>query len=206
MVWRSSRIDSGRTVKRDAIGVGLAAPFAVAVLSGVFGLDDAEEPITQGLDIVFGEAGGQKWPLDVLTPGPRDTPRPAGIFFEGFGRGHPSFYLNARALAGASFVPVRVTSRNIWPRYIDEAQLAVRWICVNAATRGVDHDRVGAYRYSIGGQLAAMLGTRVMRDVTDPVHGEPAIRVTCVVNNAGPDSVPFPLRQAFHLSSCLDAP
>jgi dipeptidyl aminopeptidase/acylaminoacyl peptidase len=44
--------------------------------------------------------------------------------------------------------------------------------------------RVGAYGWSVGGQLAALLGTRDTRDATAPLASYPS-RVACVVDLAG---------------------
>ena len=54
----------------------------------------------------------------------------------------------------------------------------------HAAEYEVDPRRVGAYGWSAGGQLAALLATRDTRDVTAPMASYSS-RVTCVVVLAG---------------------
>nr|MBA3415822.1 prolyl oligopeptidase family serine peptidase [Chloroflexia bacterium] len=76
------------------------------------------------------------------------------------------------------------TGRHRWPAQLDDAQLAVRWVRANAERLNVDSGRVGAYGWSAGGQLAALLGTRDTRDPAAPLAGHPS-RVACVVNLAG---------------------
>ena len=80
----------------------------------------------------------------------------------------------ARQLARAGYVAFGVdyrlvdaaTGRHRWPAQLDDVQHAVRWVRANAAQYGVDPGRVGAYGWSAGGQLAALLGTRDTRDAT----------------------------------------
>jgi dipeptidyl aminopeptidase/acylaminoacyl peptidase len=60
----------------------------------------------------------------------------------------------------------------------------VRWVRANAFRYGVDPSRVGAYGWSAGGQLAALLGTRDTRDVSS-ANAAYSSRVSCVVDLAG---------------------
>ena len=63
-------------------------------------------------------------------------------------------------------------------------QLAVRRVRANAERYNVDRARVGAYGWSAGGQLAALLGARDTRDPAAPLAGHPS-RVACIVGLAG---------------------
>ena len=60
-----------------------------------------------------------------------------------------------------------------WPAQLDDVQHAVRWVRANAARYGVDPERVGAYGWSAGGQLAALLGTRDTRNAASPRRHTP---------------------------------
>jgi dipeptidyl aminopeptidase/acylaminoacyl peptidase len=60
----------------------------------------------------------------------------------------------------------------------------VRWLRTHAAVLGIDPMRIGAYGWSAGGQLAALLGTRDTRDATAPLTSHSS-RVACVVDLAG---------------------
>jgi acetyl esterase/lipase len=71
-----------------------------------------------------------------------------------------------------------------WPAQLDDVQRAVRWMRAHAEDYGIDPMRVGAYGWSAGGQLAALLGTRDTRDATAPMASYPS-RVACVVDLAG---------------------
>jgi acetyl esterase/lipase len=98
----------------------------------------------------------------------------------------------ARQLAQAGYVAFSVdyrlvdatTGRHRWPAQLDDVQRAVRWVRTHAADHGVDPERVGAYGWSAGGQLAALLGTRDTRDVIAPM-ASCSSRVTSVVDLAG---------------------
>ncbi len=98
----------------------------------------------------------------------------------------------ARQLAQAGYAAFSVdyrlvdaaTGRHRWPAQLDDVQRAVRWVRDHAAGYGVDPEHVGAFGWSAGGQLAALLGTRDTRDVTAPLASQSS-RVTCVVDLAG---------------------
>lgn len=66
--------------------------------------------------------------------------------------------LCGRGYAVAS-IEYRLTPTWRWPTQIQDAKGAVRWLRANAATYGLDPDRIGAWGPSAGGHLAAMLGT-----------------------------------------------
>jgi acetyl esterase/lipase len=93
----------------------------------------------------------------------------------------------ARKLAQAGFVTFSIDYRLVdastgqyrWPAQLDDVQLAVRWVRAHAADYGVDATRVGAFGWSAGGQLAALLGARETRDVTARLAGYSS-RVACV--------------------------
>jgi acetyl esterase/lipase len=99
----------------------------------------------------------------------------------------------ARELARAGYVAVSVdyrlvdaaTGRNQWPAQLDDVQFAVRWLRAHADRFGVDAERIGAYGWSAGGQLAALLGTRDSRCEADPSLAGYSSRVSCVVDLAG---------------------
>jgi acetyl esterase/lipase len=98
----------------------------------------------------------------------------------------------AQQLARAGYVAFSVDYRLVdaatgshrWPAQLDDVQRAVRWVRAHAADYVIDPMRVGAYGWSAGGQLAALLGTRDTRDATAPLASYPS-RVACVVDLAG---------------------
>jgi acetyl esterase/lipase len=145
--------------------------------------------------VVYGVVAGEPLLLDVYRSLTRGEPRPAVVLIHGGGmwtgsRAHMEH--PARQLAQASYVAVSVdyrlvdaaTGQHRWPAQLDDVQHAVRWVRAHAADYGVDPERVGAYGWSAGGQLAALLGTRDTRDATAPLPSQSS-RVTCVVDLAG---------------------
>ncbi len=147
-------------------------------------------------DVVYGTVAGVDLLLDVARPPERSDPRPAVVLVHGGGltaMGRYEMSGSARGLAEAGYVTFNIDYRlfsaldgtNPWPAQLDDAQRAVRWVRANAATYGVDPDRVGALGWSSGGQLAAFLGTRDTRDNTDPALATFESRVSCVVTLGG---------------------
>jgi acetyl esterase/lipase len=87
-----------------------------------------------------------------------------------------------------------INGANPWPAQLDDAQRAVRWVRANAATYGVDPERVAAYGHSSGGTLAAALGVRETRDDSDPALAGISSSVNCVVDLSGDTdlTIPYP--------------
>jgi acetyl esterase/lipase len=111
----------------------------------------------------------------------------------------------ARELAKSGYVAVSVSYRllspvlklNYWPAQLDDLQRAVRWVRTHAAELGVDPERVGAYGYSAGAHLAAMLGVRETRDNADPEPAAVSSRVSCVVSLGGDMDLTRPYEDDF---------
>ena len=151
--------------------------------------------VDEGHGVVYGRVADELLLLDVHRPPHRATPRPAVVLVHGGGMwtgsradmAHP-----ARQLARAGYVAFAVdyrlvdaaAGRHRWPAQLDDVQRAVRWVRANAGRYGVDPGRVGAYGWSAGGQLAALLGTRDTRDLA-PANAGYSSRVACVVALAG---------------------
>jgi acetyl esterase/lipase len=145
--------------------------------------------------VVYGVVAGEPLLLDIYRSLRREEPRPAVVLIHGGGMWtgsradmeHP-----AHQLARAGYVAFSVDYRLVdavarchrWPAQLDDVQRAVRWVRAHAADYGIDPERVGAYGWSAGGQLAALLGTRDTRDDTAPMASYSS-RVACVVDLAG---------------------
>jgi acetyl esterase/lipase len=145
--------------------------------------------------VVYGEVAGEPLLLDVYRSLIRGEPRPAVVLIHGGGMWTGSrthMEQPARQLAQAGYVAFSVDYRLVdaaagchrWPAQLDDVQHAVRWVRAHAADYGIDPMRVGAYGWSAGGQLAALLGMRDTRDATAPLASYPS-RVACVVDLAG---------------------
>ena len=156
---------------------------------------DAQDIADEERGVVYGTVEDEPLLLDVFRPPARAAPRPAVVLVHGGGMwtgSRADMADPARQLARAGYVAFAVdyrlvdaaSGRHRWPAQLDDVQHAVRWVRANAARYGVDPGRVGAYGWSAGGQLAALLGTRDTRDAASPLAAYPS-RVACVVDLAG---------------------
>jgi acetyl esterase/lipase len=186
--------------RRNLLATTALAPF-VAATNSVAAQEatppTAQDPVEVLTDVAYGEADGQTLLLDVYRPPARETPRPAVILIHGGGwTVGVERWVNvepAEQLARAGYVAFNIAyrlmdgtpGRNLWPAQLDDVQRAVRWVRANAATYGVDPDRIGSYGGSSGGQMAALLGVRDTRDNSDADLASFSSRVTCVVDLSG---------------------
>lgn len=96
----------------------------------------------------------------------------------------------ARALARRGFAAVvasyRLAPAHRFPAAVHDLQQALRWVRAQAALYRFDPQRIGAYGYSAGGHLAALLGVLSEQDVLDSPHGGAEARVRAVVAGAAP--------------------
>lgn len=153
------------------------------------------------MDVVYGEAGGQKQKLDIYSPADIASTRPAVLYIHGGGwsGGDKAAYKPLAAmLAKAGYVCFWANYRlvtkdsNKYPAQIDDAQRAVRWIRAHAAQYRIDPNRIGAIGDSAGGHLVALLGTRDTRDNTDSELSKYSSKVKCVVDLYGPADFTLP--------------
>ncbi len=73
-----------------------------------------------------------------------------------------------------------------WPRNLQDAKTAVRWLRSNADRLGVDPERIGVIGGSAGGNLAAMLAVTGPEDGLEPPgDDETSTRVACAVDLYG---------------------
>ena len=155
----------------------------------------AHPGVDEQVGAVFGVMADEPLLLDVYRPPARTSRRPAVVLVHGGGMwtgSRADMADPARQLARAGYVAFAVdyrlvdaaTGRHRWPAQLDDVQLAVRWVRANARRFGVDPERVGAYGWSAGGQLAALLGARDTRDLRLANADYPS-RVACVVDLAG---------------------
>jgi len=156
---------------------------------------DAQDIADEERGVVYGTVEDEPLLLDVFRPPARVTARPAVVLVHGGGMwtgSRADMADPARQLAQAGYIAFAVdyrlvdiaSGRHRWPAQLDDVQHAVRWVRANAAQYGVDPERVGAYGWSAGGQLASLLGTRDTRDAGSPLAAYPS-RVACVVDLAG---------------------
>ncbi|MEA2513672.1 MAG: hypothetical protein QOJ59_3159 [Thermomicrobiales bacterium] len=165
--------------------------------------DETAESLESEDDVVYGTVGGLELLLNVVRPVDRPAPRPAVVVVHGGGLVQGTRWDHGEAavgLAQAGYATFSIEYRLFssadpttrWPAQLDDVQRAVRWVRANAATYGVDPDRIGAFGFSSGGQLAAFLGTRDTRDNGDSALAAYSSKATCVVAMGGLFDLTFP--------------
>lgn len=195
-----SEIINDRSISRRSalagLGIGALGLTLAATAQAVSAQDDPAEALQYEDDVVYGTVGGVELILNVVRPADRPDPRPAVIVIHGGGLVQGSRYDHgeaAIALAEAGYATFNIEYRlyvsgddtTLWPAQLDDVQRAIRWVRANADTYGVDPDRVGAFGFSSGGQLAAFLGTRETRDESDPELSDYSSKANCVVSMGG---------------------
>ena len=117
-------------------------------------------------DVVYANALGQDWLLDLFLP--RTRPKaamPAVVYVHGGGwRGgtRQQFWRHAAHMAALGFAGACVQYPLVpheYPRQIELPQAAVRWLRRQAASLGLAPNRIGAVGGSAGGHLVALLGS-----------------------------------------------
>lgn len=108
-----------------------------------------------------------QWPaaLEAWVYRPRhDQPLPAVLIVHGgswAGRSPSDMERISRYLAARGFVAVNVAYRlapqYLYPAPLRDLQQALDWMVANAAALGIDPDRIGAFGYSAGAHLVALL-------------------------------------------------
>ncbi len=167
--------------------------------SSVAWAEELAEPESSGADahrnIVYKRIGDRTLRGDLYVP--RDVERaPAVLLLHGGAWKHGSksqMAWQARRLARSGFVTFAVNYRlapeHPFPAQIEDAKSAVRFLRDRSDTYSIDPNRIAAYGYSAGAQLACLLGT------TDEGHGleggdllpdSPSSRVQAVVAGGAP--------------------
>ena len=127
---------------------------------------------------------GQKVPAILFIHG--------GAWWMGSARGNNTYLTDQLVKAGYAVFALnyRLTNEAIFPRQINDAKAAVRWIRAHAKEYGIDADHIGTIGDSSGGHMAGMLGTTsnlkglLMGDIAD--NAEYSSSVQAVVDLFGP--------------------
>ena len=95
-------------------------------------------------------------------------------------------------------IDYRLAPEHQFPAQLHDCQAAVRWMRREAARLAIDPERIGAFGYSAGAHLAAMLATTSRADGLDELYDDaPSPRVQAAVLGAAPiDLSRFPENRA----------
>lgn len=162
----------------------------------------AEVPLPAGVelrrDVPYAGSGNPRQTLDLYLPKARaaDARLPVIVFIHGggwvggnksSGRAALQDFVAGGNYAAAS-VAYRLAGEARWPAQIHDCKAAIRWIRANAASLGLDGERIAVMGTSAGGTLAVLLGVSGgVADLEGEVgpHLGTSSRVTCVVNRCG---------------------
>ena len=116
-------------------------------------------------DLVYHQANDEELKADAYVPR-GDGPHPAVLVVHGgaWRAGNKSQLARvAELLAGRGYTAMainyRLAPKHKFPAQIEDCRAAVKYLRDNAAKLKVDTKRVGAFGYSAGGHLSALLGT-----------------------------------------------
>lgn len=170
--------------------VVFATTFLVGVAAWQAGVEALPFEIREGLTYGPNERNG----LDLFLP--KDdgkSLRPAVIVIHG-GAWRSGDKRQLRNLAElfarrgyvAAAINYRLAPKWSYPAQLDDCQRAVRWLRKNAKEFRVDPKRFGAAGASAGGHLSLLLGTREVRDDSDPELKGISSKVQCILSIFGP--------------------
>lgn len=139
---------------------GLAA-LAVLLSAAVVQGDDKPE---RRPDLVYAQPGGQDLLADLYVP-TGEGPFPGVLVIHGGGwrsGGKTQMRFVGERLAANGYVAMCIAYRlapdHKFPAQVDDCLTAVHWMRDHASEHKIDPQRIGAWGYSAGGHLAAMLG------------------------------------------------
>lgn len=138
-------------------------------------------------NLEYTRAPGRPLKLDLYLPNGATNKLPVLVWIHGgawkMGNKNwcPIAPLVTNGVAVAS-IEYRLSREAKFPAQIMDCRAAVRWLRANAATHGLDPERIGAFGASAGGHLAALLGTApAVAEWDAGAHLDQSPRVQCVV-------------------------
>jgi acetyl esterase/lipase len=133
----------------------------------VLGLAARARAVEVESDIEYARPGGVSLKLDAYLPA-GEGPFPGVLVVHGGGWRSGSkrqLAVQAWAMARAGLacfaIDYRLAPEHKWPAQIEDVRAALAWLKAHAAERHVDPAALGAYGYSAGGHLVALLATDV---------------------------------------------
>jgi acetyl esterase/lipase len=163
-------------------------------------------PVVAHFDQPYAGPANPKQMLDLYLPKTRksDKPLPVIVYIHGGAwksgdriksANNVLRFVQTGDYAGIS-VSYRLSDEAQWPAQIFDCKAAIRWVRAHAKEHGLDPERIGVWGGSAGGHLCSLLGTtggvKELEGDLGP-HTAESSRVTCVVNQCGPQDFTMPL-------------
>ena len=194
---------------------GVALAVSIALASPLIGQTGEPPEVTRSYDLVYANPGGAELTLDIDQPAARRGFLPAvlvihaGAWREGGKEESRKLLVEFSRRGYVAVSPqYRLCPADTFPAQVHDVKAAVRWIRANAASLGVDPERIGAMGFSAGGHLALMLGVTGPEDRLEgsPGPSAPSSRVRAVVSYYAPLDLADPSFSEFGrslVSNCL---
>ncbi|MBA3707238.1 MAG: alpha/beta hydrolase [Planctomycetes bacterium] len=152
-------------------------------------------------DVVYARYGARALTMHILTPAALDRarPLPAILHVHGGGwkvRDRKALLADIVRVAQRGYIAAtmhyRLSEEARFPAQIQDLKCAVRFLRANAVELGIDPQRIGAWGYSAGGHLVALLGVSGGRADFEGDGGWAGTdsRVQAVVNCCGVIDIP----------------
>lgn len=178
-------LSGGSLALATAVVLALALPVAVTAA-------ESNVDITTGVEYIQRDSGPLK--ADIYVP-KGAGPFPGMLVVHG-----GAWAMGTREqLAGAALflaehgytavsIEYRLAPQDKWPAQIYDCAAAVRWMRSHAAEYKIDPARIGAYGYSAGGHLVALLGTLADEQLREPgvSPDAPSARLQVVLAGGAP--------------------
>jgi len=139
-------------------------------------------------DVTYGETEKGPLKLDMVAPRKGDGPFPVVVIIHAIGpfAKDRKFYLpQAADFARDGYVGVVISYRHTpdaaYPKAIEDAEAAIRWLRANAKTYKIDSNRIAAVGYSGGGAIACLLAMKRPEERAEGKPTRPSSRVQAAV-------------------------
>lgn len=160
---------------------------------------DSGRPPGLSVEALAAPAGGHAVPLRLYRPTGIERP-PVLLYCHGGGwvvgglDSHDAAVAELAAGAGCAALAVdyRLAPEHRWPAQLDDAWTALTWLVAEAASLGLDTDRLAVAGDSAGGQLAAALALRARETGGPPLAGQVLIYPALGLHLAEPERPPAP--------------
>lgn len=166
-----------------------------------FGDIPVPDTVTEQLDVEYGRVGDRALLLDLYTPKQLPGAVPGLIFIHGGGwesgkKSDYKYYTVRFAQRGyvVATMGYRLKREAAFPACIEDTKCAVRWMRENAASLGVDPNRIAVLGGSAGGHLSMMAGYSSDVPELEGTGGHAGVSsaVQAVVNLYGPTDLTVP--------------